>query len=338
MNINKKIKIGLYSDFDKRFLNDKFLFSDSDDFYSRIFKDLIRSGFFLHTLDVFKKHKTIPNVCLFFDMPKRNLNKIVNIKKTKSILLIRENLGIRKINFDLKKHKSFDRILTWDKSLVDNKKYFFIPSGTSSNKKSKKIYEYEKKKLCTLINANKFSKANGELYSKRLEIIKWFEKNRPESFDLYGYGWDEFYLILFSKTIFRAKKLFNKRSSYKGTVKDKLSTLKKYKFAICFENNSIDKGNITEKILDCFQAKVVPIYYGAPDIQEYIPESCYIDFRRFKNMESIYEYISCLPKNKYQKYLENIEAFLESKNFYNLFTYEKAKETIILSVRDSISI
>jgi hypothetical protein len=31
-----------------------------------------------------------------------------------------------------------------------------------------------------------------ELYSKRVEAIKWFEKNHPEDFDFYGIGWDRY--------------------------------------------------------------------------------------------------------------------------------------------------
>lgn len=330
--ISSQIKISFYSDYDFRWINDKFLFNEENDFYNRITICLKKKGYLLHSLDVFKKKRMHPDICIFFDMPKKRLSELINTNKTKSILLIREDVDIIKINFDFKKHKFFDSILTWKKSLVDNKKYFFIPCGISSEYKKKLLFNYEKRKLCTLINSNKSSNADGELYSYRLKIIKWFEKNRPEEFDLYGYGWDEFYLSFLSKRIFYTNKIPNLRPSYRGIVDDKIATLNKYKFSICFENNFKNKGNVTEKIIDCFQARMIPIYYGPPDQEEYIPKSCFIDFRSFKSIPSMYEYIVNLPREKYFEYLDNIDYFLKSKTFKEFFTFDKAMQTIYSNI------
>lgn len=53
-------------------------------------------------------------------------------------------------------------------------------------------------------------------------------------------------------------------------VDDKIEAMKLYKYALCMENGSYP-GYITEKVIDCFVAGVVPIYAGAPDWEDYLP-------------------------------------------------------------------
>jgi hypothetical protein len=61
----------------------------------------------------------------------------------------------------------------------------------------------------------------------------------------------------------------------RGICGDKLATLREYKFAICYENCALP-GYITEKIIDCFVAGVIPIYRGAPDVSHHIPAKAYL--------------------------------------------------------------
>lgn len=51
-------------------------------------------------------------------------------------------------------------------------------------------------------------------------------------------------------------------------VDDKRTALGPYRFSVCIENCS-EKNYYTEKILDCFAQKVVPIYWGAPNIGDF---------------------------------------------------------------------
>ena len=44
----------------------------------------------------------------------------------------------------------------------------------------------------------------------------------------------------------------SKLHSYKGETPNKIETLSKYKFSICFENTSSEPDYISEKIFDCF--------------------------------------------------------------------------------------
>ena len=49
---------------------------------------------------------------------------------------------------------------------------------------------------------------------------------------------------------------------------DPIDTLEPYKYSVVIENH-IDDIWFTEKLLNCFATKTIPIYYGARDIKEY---------------------------------------------------------------------
>ena len=137
--------IAFYCDYDKQVFKDR-LFSNPSPDYENLFSQLKKKKYCLHTLDIFKKRGIAPNLCIFLDMPKRPISKIINLKKTKSLLLLREGEHIIKINFDYKRHKDFTNILTWKKKLIDNKKYFFMNCGRSYIPRDKLQINLDEKK------------------------------------------------------------------------------------------------------------------------------------------------------------------------------------------------
>ncbi len=261
-------KIAFYAPFDKRIKNDGFL-EDFDDLkrYANVHKDLTQLGYEVHSLDVFKKKKTTPTICVFLDIPPININRLIK-KKTKAIAILREPKLVSKENFDKKRHNEFDLILTWKKSLIDHKKYLPYPSTRCESFSQLQIKSQDilDRKLCVLINSNISSKSEGELYSLRKRIINWFDSYNPEDFDLWGYGWNKVNIIIFNKRLCRLNRpLKYVPSSYQGVALDKFNTLSKYKFSICFENNNLENYYVSEKIFDAFRSNNVPIYYGAPN-------------------------------------------------------------------------
>lgn len=56
----------------------------------------------------------------------------------------------------------------------------------------------------------------------------------------------------------------------------------------------------------------VPIYSGAPNITDYLPKECFIDFHAFKNHEELYEYISTMTEETYKSYTNCIETFMKN--------------------------
>ncbi len=191
-------------------------------------------------------------------------------------------------------HRCFSRIYTWDDSLVDGKTYFkfyypvLIPMIPQT-------VPFEEKKLCTLVASNLRSRFKNELYSAREEAICYFEEIGEEGFEFYGRRWDP-----------------AAHKSYRGSIENKIGTIKNYRFTLCYENTKETTGYITEKIFDCFAAGTIPIYWGASNVATYIPKDCFIDRNAFGCMQELYAFIKAMPKEEYQGYLSRIKAFLAS--------------------------
>ncbi|RAZ60442.1 glycosyltransferase family 10 domain-containing protein [Campylobacter hyointestinalis] len=309
-------KIALYLDFylQNRVFDINDIQVNRDNFAYSFFKlkDLFyANGFDLSTVDINCIDES--DAVIYIDMPKILPSKN-NISK--SYLLIFESEIIKPDNWDIEKHKYFNKIFTWNDTIVDNKKYFKINfshlfPGVINKDLSKK------NKLCTLIASNKMVDHHLELYSKRIEAIRWFESNHLDDFDFYGIGWDEFlpdnrYIRFFFKKTKLSKLLKPNFKSYRGKIESKKAILEKYKFAICYENARDIDGYITEKIFDCFFAGCVPIYWGANNIYEHIPKGCFIDKRQFTTYEKLYEFITNISDLEYLNYLNNIESYLNS--------------------------
>jgi len=250
----------------------------------------------------------------------------------KSYLLLFESELIRPDNWNIDKYKYFHKIFTWKDDIVDNKKYFkFNFAQNIPNTIDKDLSK--KENFCTLIAGNKKVNHPLELYSKRVEAIRWFEKNHPEDFEFYGIGWDRYthpnkyirYALDKSKISILFKPNFK---NYRGKVDSKKEVLQNYKFAICYENARDIPGYITEKIFDCFFAGCIPVYWGANNITEHIPKECFIDKRNFETYKELYDFMKSIDEEEQIGYLDNIEKFLNSDKIYQ-FSSEHFAENIM---------
>jgi len=302
-------------------LSDKISNRDNCLFFFNVLRaEFLKSNIDLSTQDINKVNDS--EIVIYNEMP-RELPLINDIPK--SYLLLFETDLINKSNWDLNKHKYFNKIFTWNDDFIDNKKYFKF---NFSHKFPNEIINkpFESKKLCTLIAGHKNNCDKRELYSKRLEIIKWLDKKHSADFDFYGMGWDKFMfkypfsrLNNYSFLLELRKKLARKYISYKGSVESKFDTLSSYKFCICYENAKDIPGYITEKIFDCFFSGCVPIYWGAPNITDYIPSNCFIDKRKFKNSNDLFNHIKNISENEYKEIIFFIKDFIKSSaaDFFN---------------------
>lgn len=260
----------------------------------------------------------------------------------KSYIILSESHFIRPDNYDKQKHKYFKKVFTWYDEYVDGDKYIKLNYAHKFPKTINKDIS-KKRKLCTLISANKSAPHTKEndLYSKRVEAIRWFEQNHPEDFDLYGVGWDKYkfsgpiFIRAFNRVPyfpqFFARLTGQNYPSYKGMIDNKKETMEKYKFSICYENAKDISGYITEKIFDSFFAGCVPIYWGANNILDYVPKECFIDFRDFKSYDELYQFIKNMRDDEYMKYLENIENYLNSDKSFQ-FKSEGFVEAMITNI------
>ncbi len=261
---------------------------------------------------------------IFFDYPTK-LNslfrKLISMPGAPPLyLVIFEPSIIRPDNWDINNHKYFKKIFTSNLNFIDNKRYFSLQIPFKIEK-DLKYFSIEKPNFCVLIASNKYSNGYGELYSERRKVIRWFEKHHASEFDLYGVDWDRLFFPAFGRLNFLLSAIykrvswlprFNLYPSYRGRISQKRNTLCRYKFSICFEN-AVVSGWVTEKILDCFMAGVVPVYLGAPEIESLIPPDTFIDMRKFSSYEDLYQYLHSMDSQVYQEYLRAIADFLSSQ-------------------------
>jgi alpha(1,3/1,4) fucosyltransferase len=240
-------------------------------------------------------------------------------KRDRSFLIMLESRAVRPRNYDLGTHEFFAKIFTNADDLVDDRKYYKV-NYTREFPSSLRDRLEGKEKFCVLIAANKKQEDPQELTSERLRLIRWFDRNHPEEFDLYGKDWD---LYTFSgpprylKRLNRyrcIRKLFAQLPScYRGMAESKSETLSKYRFCIAYENVSGVNGYITEKLFDAFIAGCVPVYFGAPNITAHVPKDCFIDRRDFVSHEDLYSHMKSITDWQFREYIERIEAYLGSE-------------------------
>lgn len=190
--------------------------------------------------------------------------------------------------------KYYKYIITWNQDLVDGER-IFLNNVPYVMKPEFGTVPFGERKLLVAIYSNKDSIVKSELYSLRRELFRYFEDYAGQ-FDLYGYGWN--------KGDFK---------NYKGTVGNKTSLYHLYRFAVAFENQKDITGGVSEKIFDCINAGVVPIYYGAKDIREYVPEDVFIDYGKFRDVGKLHRFLEQMDEDIWNHYIAAGKRYLDSE-------------------------
>lgn len=147
-----------------------------------------------------------------------------------------------------------------------------------------------------------------QLQEIRLELIAFFMERGL--LDLYGKGWD----VLRNLPPRWQKKLSPiLRAHPPQPCESKLDTIRSYRYGLCIENAKFP-GYVTEKIMDCFVAGVVPLYIGAPDVARYIPPECYIDLRKYADWNALLDDLNAMSEADAMAMIECGQNFLRSEN------------------------
>jgi Glycosyltransferase family 10 (fucosyltransferase) C-term len=149
-----------------------------------------------------------------------------------------------------------------------------------------------------------------EGYVIRIEAIRYF--SRHSGFELYGMGWDAPVLGYGADYQEAVKRVY--AGVIPAGVLHKREAISGFKFALCFENCPFP-GYVTEKITDCFLAGCIPVYWGPPDIGDFVPPETYIDFRRFNSFSALDTYLAQLTEREALQYIEAARDFMRSKAF-----------------------
>ncbi len=99
--------------------------------------------------------------------------------------------------------------------------------------------------------------------------------------------------------------LRNRRLASDQGTESKRAAAARYKFTIAFEN-SIGRDYVTEKVFDALIAGSVPLYFGAPNVEEFLPGNrCIINAADFAGPRELADYLRHLDADdaEYQQYL-----------------------------------
>jgi hypothetical protein len=143
-------------------------------------------------------------------------------------------------------------------------------------------------------------------YGFRLRAIEAFAEKGD--FDLYGEGWDRRHPAVDPRLHALAEGI------WRGPVEDKVTQLAGYRFAFIFENTRFP-GYVSEKLFDCFYARCIPVYSGAPDVAQYVPPSTFIDVRQFPSFPELERFLRAITEEDARRYIDATHSFLVSPAF-----------------------
>jgi hypothetical protein len=105
---------------------------------------------------------------------------------------------------------------------------------------------------------------------------------------------------------------------------NKLETISHYRYGLCIENAKFP-GYVTEKIIDCLVTGVIPLYMGAPDVEQYIPAECFVDLRKYANWNDLLTYLQSMSEEEALAMIGCGQEFLRSEKGWR-FSYEGFSE------------
>lgn len=126
------------------------------------------------------------------------------------------------------------------------------------------------------------------------------------------------HIYRFGDTIYNPTQIFDRIEDNKNTRQKLLFSDSQFNLAI--ENSQYD-NYFTEKIIDCFLTKTIPIYWGCPNINEYFDVNGIVPITR----DNCFQVINKLDENYYINHLDSV-----NKN------YEIAKEMCKISGQNII--
>lgn len=196
---------------------------------------------------------------------------------------------------------------------------------------NEELWNRSDRKFLVMMNHNKLPLVYWhELYTERMRAVQYFA--RWNEIDLYGLGWDGPSYQMGSSwmpgSLQKARRELQRqwqrmrpvplleaaRRVYRGASPSKLDTISHYTFMLCFENVVL-KGWVTEKIFDCLVTGTIPIYWGATDVDSFVPPDCFIDMRQFESYDDLRRFLKSLDEKSIEGYREKGRAYLSSPQF-----------------------
>lgn len=82
----------------------------------------------------------------------------------------------------------------------------------------------------------------------------------------------------------------------------KLRLLRDFRFTLAFEN-AVETDYVTEKFFEPLMVGTIPVYLGAPNVEEFAPGAdCYIDARQFPNPKDLAAYLQTVDPRRFHRW------------------------------------
>jgi len=294
--------------------------------YREIKRAAEEQGWSMATFDQFPLNEVDKVLAFNFEaFPEAILSALDAVGRANMVAIVCEPPVIASIYYDQDIQRCFGAFYLAESTLPDNRNSFYL--GFPVSPVDTDWVPFEAKKLLVSITGGKFLSFEGCLYADRIKAIKHFQTSLPEEFDMFGEGWKR-------DTLFPGISPHKLFPCYKGSVSSKHETMRKYKFSLCYENCNDVYGYVSEKIFDSMRCGCVPIYLGAPDIEEYVPKACFVDRREFGSDREVEQFILGMSPEKYASYLDAIKEFLNSNSYLDRLPGRYAQRIISFLERD----
>ena len=224
-------------------------------------------------------NKPVSDTCFITDMCLTDIYKASGVKRKVAWLLEPNAIHPHMYQWIEQNNRLFDFVLTFDEHLLSKgENYLYYPHGRCWINNYKDI---EKENKVSTIASGKNTTEGHQL---RHKIISKF-KNKIEVF---GHGYNP--------------------------VEFKEESLSKYMYSITIENCR-QPGYWTEKIVDCFATKTIPIFWGDDAVNNYFDSEGIIYFNNEEELDKIL--------NELQ---ENGEKIFDSKKDSIEYNFKKVEE------------
>lgn len=201
------------------------------------------------------RNELVSNSCFITDMCLPDVIKAKHVKRKIAWILEPRAIHPHVYNWISTNNRLFDYVLTFDTELINRgENFIYYPHGRCW---INHYIETPKVKNTSIIASSKNTTVGHRL---RHEIIA----EMAGAFDVFGHG-------------------------YKS-IENKEDALSPYKFSITIEN-SMQPGYWTEKIVDCFATKTIPLFWGDASVTEHFDKEGIIFFQDKNELRGILEEI-----------------------------------------------
>ncbi|MFB6176357.1 MAG: glycosyltransferase family 10 domain-containing protein [Halobaculum sp.] len=204
----------------------------------------------------------------------------------------------------------FDLIFTWNDRLADIDGFakYHWPIADEQLDRSPPDTPYEDRTLLTTVSSMTASEDPNELYTERERIVSFYDRNHPDAFSLYGRKWTR---PINGIDICEGRWQVPDYSVYRGEAEQKAAVYSRHKFALVFENQTGIDGWVSEKLFDAFASGAVPVYWGASNVEEYIPSETFVDYREFATPQALHDHLTSMSRSQYEAYRDAIRRYLD---------------------------